>query len=87
LGYLKKTAQQNFSAVDPFGLTTVMSKLYTLFSLAPAPLFLLGMIYSLVNPPALCSSFPYEMTLMWFVMLLAHLTPWLLFYSQHFARD
>lgn len=63
-----------------------MRRLYQFFSLAPAPLFLVGFFYSLANPPALCAAFPYEMAAMWFVMFLAHVTPWLLFYQQHFAR-
>jgi hypothetical protein len=64
-----------------------MVKLYQILTLAPAPLFFVGSIYSVLNPPALCAAFPYEMAVMWFVMSLAHITPWLLFYQQHFARD
>ena len=60
----------------------MMRTLYTLLTLAPAPLFFLGFVYSLFY-----SHHGWEMPVMWFVMFLAHLTPWLLFYQQHFARD
>ena len=66
---------------------TTMKSLYQTLTLAPAPLFLAGFVYSLFNTPALCSAFPYEMAVMWFVMSLAHITPWLLWYQQHFARN
>jgi hypothetical protein len=64
-----------------------MKLVYQTLSLAPAPLFLLGFLYSVLNPPAVCAAFPYEMSVMWFVMSLAHLVPWLLFYQQHFTRQ
>lgn len=64
-----------------------MRRIYQFLNLAPAPLFFAGFLWSVFNPPAICSAFPYEMAVMWFVMSLAHLTPWLLFYQQHFARD
>jgi hypothetical protein len=54
-------------------------------SLAPAPLFAIGALYSVLNP-SMCGNY-YEMTAMWCIMALAHVTPWLLFYQQHFARD
>ncbi len=59
-----------------------MRNLYQILSLSPAPLFLLGFIVSLINPMHICSSWPYEMAVMWFVMFLAHLTPWLLWLQQ-----
>jgi len=59
-----------------------MRNLYQILSLSPAPLFLLGFIVSLINPMHMCSSWPYEMAVMWFVMFLAHLTPWLLWLQQ-----
>lgn len=64
-----------------------MRYLYQVLSLAPAPVFFAGFLYSVSNPPALCTSFPYEMPVMWLVMSLAHAVPWLLFYQQNFARD
>ena len=60
-------------------------KLNIILSLSPAPLFVAGAVYSILNP-SMCGNY-YEMTAMWFVMALAHVTPWLLFYQQHFARD
>lgn len=59
-----------------------MKKLYTVLSLLPAPLFFLGFLYSVGHPPAICGSFPYEMAVMWLVMSVAHLTPWLLWWQQ-----
>jgi hypothetical protein len=65
-----------------------MKLVYQTLTLLPAPLFFLGFLYSLLNPPALCTAFPYEMALMWAVMGLAHLVPWILFYQQrNFARN
>ncbi len=61
-------------------------KLYTILSLAPSPLFFLGFLLSVWHTPSVCAAFPYEMALMWLIMSLAHLTPWLLFYKQHFTR-
>jgi hypothetical protein len=60
-----------------------MHKIYQLLNLLPAPLFLLGFIYSVF----FSHSHGWEMPTMWLVMFVAHLTPWLLFYQQHFARD
>jgi hypothetical protein len=59
-----------------------MRILYTSLSLAPAPLFFLGFLYSALVPPQLCTSFPYEMTVMWFIMALAHIVPWLVWFQQ-----
>ena len=64
-----------------------MRRIYQILTLAPAPLFFVGFLYSVLNPPAMCTSFPLEMPIMWFIMFLAHLTPWLLFYQQNFSRD
>ena len=70
------------------GLNIFMRFVYVFLSLAPAPLFLLGFIHSILFPGALCISFPYEMAIMWFVMFLAHCTPWILFWQQrNFTRD
>ena len=64
-----------------------MKIINTLFSLAPAPLFLLGGILSLMlNPHAAHSHIPYEMPIMWFIMFLAHLSPWLIWYQQRSYR-
>lgn len=53
--------------------------LYTLLTLAPAPLFALGFVYSV--------TFNHhgdgQMPAMWFIMAVAHLTPWLLRWQQH----
>jgi hypothetical protein len=65
----------------------MMRYLYQFLTLAPAPLFLLGFIYSLYAPSQICGT-DYSMTVMWFIMALAHLTPWLLWWQQqHFTRD
>jgi hypothetical protein len=56
-----------------------------ILSLGAMPLFVAGAVYSVFNP-SICGT-SYEMTAMWIIMALAHLTPWLLFYQQHFARD
>ena len=58
-----------------------MRNIYQILSLAPAPLFLLGFVYSLVNPSHACGH-DYSMSAMWFVMFLAHLTPWLIWSQQ-----
>jgi len=59
-----------------------MRLLYQILNLAPAPLFLLGFLYSVVF-----GHHGWEMPAMWAVMFFAHLTPWILFYQQYFARD
>jgi hypothetical protein len=55
-----------------------MRTLYTVLSLAPSPLFFILGVYSSLHTPAICGAFPYEMTIMWFLMSLAHVTPWIL---------
>jgi len=52
------------------------------FSLVPAPLFLLGAVWSWSNGPSLCGGSVYEMTVMWLVMAFAHTTPWLAWWQQ-----
>lgn len=59
-----------------------MRLFYQILSLSPAPLFFLGLVYSLANPSNVCGANDYEMAAMWFVMMLAHTTPWLLFWQQ-----
>ena len=73
----------NFLALKThLGYKYIMRKTYQILSLSPAPLFLLGFILSAFNPMPICGSWPYEMAVMWFVMFLAHLTPWLLWLQQ-----
>lgn len=62
-----------------------MRKLNLILSLGAMPAFAAGAIYSLLTP-SLCGT-TYEMTVMWLIMALAHTTPWLMFYQQHFARN
>ena len=64
-----------------------MRLFYSTLTLAPAVLFLMGFVYSLLQTPAVCAAFPYEMAIMWFIMFLAHLSPWFIWYQQHFTRD
>jgi hypothetical protein len=68
-----------------FGLIT-MKTLYTLLSLAPAPLFFLGFLWSLFNmhglQAAMCGGSHWEMPVMWLIMSLAHSLPWLLRWQQ-----
>jgi hypothetical protein len=64
-----------------------MKTIYSVLTLAPAPLFLLGFIYSLYAPSQICGT-DYSMTMMWGVMMIAHLTPWLLWWQQrNFTRN
>jgi len=66
----------------------MLKLVYTTLSLAPSPLFFIMGIYSALTGPAICGSFLYEMTLMWFLMSLAHVTPWLLWFQQrNFTRN
>jgi hypothetical protein len=75
-----------------------MRKIYQILSLAPAPLFFLGFIYStyhVFTAPIMCHTghthhtwHQWEMPIMWLVMCLAHVTPWLLWLQQRdLARD
>ena len=66
----------------------MLKYLYPLLTLLPAPIFFIFGVYSLWHPPAVCSSFPYEMTVMWMVMALAHTAPWIIKLQQlHFTRN
>jgi hypothetical protein len=53
------------------------------FSLAPAPLFVAGAVYSAVfGGVPVCGSGSWEMTAMWLIMAFAHTSPWLAWYQQ-----
>jgi hypothetical protein len=76
-----------FVLFNPAGAINIvkycMKTIYSLLTLAPAPLFFLGFLYSV-----LFGHHGGEMALMWFIMMLAHLTPWLLWWQQrNFARN
>ena len=65
-----------------------MRIIYTVLTLAPAPLFFILGLYSSLQTPSVCGAFPWEMTVMWFLMALAHLTPWVLrFQQRNFTRN
>jgi len=56
-----------------------------ILSLAPTPLFLIGGIVSVMSPSAVCSHSWLgisEMTIMWFLMSLAHATSWVIFWER-----
>lgn len=66
----------------------MLKYVYALISLLPAPLFFAFGLYSLSHSPALCGSFAYEMTVMWFIMSLAHTPPWIIRLQQfYFTRN
>jgi len=54
-----------------------MKRINTFFSLAPAPVFLSGAVISYLN-----SHHGIEMPVMWLVMCLAHISPWLMWWQQ-----
>jgi hypothetical protein len=51
-----------------------MKRLYQILSLAPAPMFLIGLVWNLTSPPAVCGIGNYEMAVMWAVMALTQPT-------------
>jgi len=56
-----------------------------ILSLAPTPLFLIGGIVSWMSPSAVCSHSWLgisEMTVMWFLMALAHAASWVIFWER-----
>jgi hypothetical protein len=60
-----------------------MRMINTFFSLAPAPLFLMGFIYSMFSQDhSHMNHFEWEMPAMWLIMAAAHVTPWLMWYQQ-----
>jgi len=53
------------------------------FSLAPAPAFFIGFLFSINNPiTVICGSMPWEMPVMWILMCAAHIPSWLMWYQQ-----
>lgn len=53
------------------------------FSLSPAPLFLLGGVYSLhAGGVSICGLTSWEMPAMWLIMAFAHVSPWLAWWQQ-----
>ena len=64
-----------------------MRILYTVLTLAPAPLFFAGFIYSVINPSPHCGH-DFQMPAMWLIMSLAHCVPWILRWQQrNFTRN
>jgi hypothetical protein len=61
-----------------------MKRINQILSLAPTPIFLIGGIVSLLSPPSVCSPSMWisEMTIMWFVMALAHASSWVIFWER-----
>ena len=65
-----------------------MRRIYQLLNLIPAPLFALGLIYNLVSEPQVCGHSSWEMTVMWAIMTVAHLSPWIIWWQQRdFTRN
>lgn len=65
-----------------------MRKLKQFLSLFPAPIFFLIGIISLSSSSAVCGFYfiiP-EMSWMWFIMTLAHILPWILWWEQRQYR-
>jgi len=58
-----------------------MKRINTFFSLAPAPIFLLGALISYLN-----SHHGIEMPVMWLTMCLAHISPWLMWWQQRYFQ-
>jgi hypothetical protein len=72
-----------------------MKNIYSILTLAPAPLFFLGFIVSVVSlftghehSQHHFGLYALEMPAMWFIMTIAHVTPWLLWLKQrNFTRN
>ena len=67
-----------------------MRLFYSTLTLAPAPLFLAGFVFSVFNitHTATCGSHSWEMPVMWFVMFLAHSVSWVMWLQQrNFTRN
>lgn len=58
-----------------------MRQLHMFLSLAPAPLFALGLVWSFFDIYT-GHSHSWQMSVMWFVMALAHVTPWIIWRQQ-----
>ncbi len=56
-----------------------MRTVNTFFSLAPAPIFLLGAVVSYYTHSHHSTL---EMPLMWLIMSIAHISPWLMWWQQ-----
>ena len=89
-------ARPNFTPLKPFSsicLNTCMklgrlqlyyyAKLFILWF--PAPAFLIGLIHSLFTQQSVCGSIDYSMTVMWALMFLAHLTPYIRWFEIRFC--
>jgi hypothetical protein len=60
-----------------------MKKINLFFSLSPAPIFFIGAVLSyLYTHNNICGGFFLEMPIMWLVMSLAHISPWLMWWQQ-----
>jgi hypothetical protein len=64
-----------------------MRKINLFFSLAPAPVFLIGAVWSFLNIQVLnahhvCGGSSWEMPVMWLIMAIAHTSPWLVWGQQ-----
>ena len=70
-----------------------MRLIYQFIGLAPSVLFFIGFIISVLNlTHGSCHHGgvllqQWEMPAMWLIMFFAHLTPWLLWYQNHFTRN
>ena len=60
-----------------------MRILYTVLTLAPAPLFFAGFLWSLLMPSIHCGD-DWQMPAMWLIMSLAHSVPWILRVQQFY---
>ena len=59
-----------------------MRKINLFFSLSPAPIFLIGSVLSYMHTPNICNGMSLEMPIMWLVMSVAHISPWLMWWQQ-----
>jgi hypothetical protein len=63
-----------------------MKKINLFFSLSPAPIFFLGAVLSYIHMPSsmisMCGGMSFEMPIMWLIMSLAHISPWLMWWQQ-----
>ena len=59
-----------------------MKLINQIVSLAPTPLFFVGGVVSLLHMSHTCGGFAWEMPIMWFVMSLAHVGNWIVFFER-----